>query len=310
MNGLSKGWFVAALIAVASLGAACGDPPHDHDAVVVAFVGREPIYLEQLERYLEENLIDVEEGESEDRAASDAVRSRLLDALIEERALLAEALRRDVQVSPREVEIYLELGPGHREGEVDNGKRRSERAREVLLVQKLQEQVVLDQPEATDDEVRDYVVENGDRLLPDQPVVLSALQLRSEAQANRVHTEISRKRMTFREAVIAFEPTPGQSEAQRIDWEALSPELREALKNLKPGHVSKPLELHGGWFLFEVSSWLNDPGDRQDELLRRGRAELESRRRQQALDALLVEARQRVRVRLRPDNLPFGYAPD
>jgi hypothetical protein len=177
------------------------------------------------------------------------------------------------------------------------------------MVQKLQEQVVRDQAPPTDAEVTDYATEHGDRLLPVQPLELRALQLESLAQAKRVHRDIRRKRITFNEAALVHDPSPGQALPLKMSWDSLSSELREALKDLKPGQISEPQELHGSIYLFQVGTWLKDPADQDVELLRRARLELESIRRRDALETLVASLREQAGVRIEIENLPFAYAP-
>ena len=94
-----------------------------------------------------------------------------------------------------------------------------------------------------------------------------------------------------------------------MSWDSLSSELREALKDLKPGQISEPLELHGSIFLFQVGTWLKDPADQDVESLRRAKLELESIRRRDALDALVASLRKQSDVRIKAENLPFTYTP-
>jgi hypothetical protein len=124
-----------------------------------------------------------------------------------------------------------------------------------------------------------------------------------------VHRDIRRKRITFNEAALVHDPAPGQALPLQMSWDSLSSELREALKDLKPGQVSEPLELHGSIYLFQVGAWLKDPADQDAELLRRARLELESIRRRGALDTLVTTLREQSGVRIKPENLPFVYTP-
>ena len=65
------------------------------------------------------------------------------------------------------------------------------------------------------------------------------------------------------------------------------------MKDLKPGQVSKPLELQGSIYLFQVGAWLKDPEDQNEELLERARQELESIRRREAVESLVQSLRDR-----------------
>lgn len=288
---------------------ACQDSPTDPRLRAAAHVGGQPVYVSDLERYFESNLVEGDSTYGLPPEAMDQVKSRLLDALLEERMLYVEAVRREIRVTDLEVETYLDMGGGEAPDDPDLRAWREIEARQRLMVQKLQEQVIREQDPPTDDEVMDYATENGDRLLPVQPLELRALQLSSLSQAKRVRRDIRRKRITFNEAALVHDPSPGQALPLQMSWDSLSSELREALKDLKPGQVSEPLELHGSIYLFQVGTWLKDPADQDVELLRRAKLELESIRRRDTLDTLVASLRKQSGVRIKTENLPFVYTP-
>jgi len=300
---------LAALSLLLFLAPACDDPPSDPRLTVVAYVDNEPVYLSELQQYFESNLVADDTNDDLPPGTMDKIKSRLFDALIEERMFYGEAQRREIQVSDLEIATYLDLGAGESPDDTDDRTWRELEARQRLMVQKLQEQVVRAQPAPTDDEVASYTEQHREQLLPSQPLELRALQLRSMKEAERVHREIRRKRMTFNEAALAYEPSPGQALPQRMSWDSLSDELREALEKLKPGQVSQPIELHGSIYLFQVGKWMADPADEDAELIQRARQELESLRRREALDHLLGELRERSNLRIKSGNLSFRYAP-
>jgi len=286
---------------------ACEDPPTDPRLRPAAFIGEQPVYVSDVVKYFESNLIDNDAGYGLPPEAIDQVKSRLFDALLEERMLYAEAESRKIRVTDLEVETYLDMGGGEEPDDAELRAWREIEARQRLMVQKLQEQVIREQLPPTDHEVADYAAEHGDSLLPAQPLELRALQLESLSQAKRVHRDIRRKRITFNEAALVHDPSPGQALPLQMSWDSLSSELREALKDLKPGQISEPMELHGSIYLFQVGAWLKDPEDQDVELLRRARSELESIRRRDALETLVGTLRERSGVRIKTENLPFVY---
>jgi hypothetical protein len=295
------------LLLVATI--ACEEPPSDPRLRPAAFVGGQPVYVSDVVKYFESNLIEDDASYGLPPEAMDQVRSRLFDALLEERILYAEAERREIRVTDLEVETYLGMGGGEAPDDAELRAWREIEARQRLMVEKLQEQVIRQQSSPTDDEVTDYAVEHGDRLLPAQPLELRALQLESLTQAKRVHRDIRRKRITFNEAALVHDPSPGQALPLQMSWDSLSSELREALKDLKSGQISEPMELHGSIYLFQVGTWLKDPEDQDVELLRRARLELESIRRRDALETLVESLRTESGVRIKTENLPFVYIP-
>jgi len=288
---------------------ACKNSPTDPRLRPAALVGGQPVYLSAVEKYFESNLIEDDSTYDLPPEAMDQVKSRLLDALVEERMLYVEAERREIHVTDREVEAYLDMGGGEASDDLEERASQEIEARQRLMVQKLQEQVIREQDPPSEGEVVDFAAEHGDRLLPAQPLELRALQLESLKQAKRIHNDIRRKRITFNEAALVHDPSPGQALPLQMSWDSLSSELREALKDLKPGQISEPLELHGSIYLFQVGTWLKDPADQDVELLRRAKLELESIRRRDALDALVASLRKQSDVRIKTENLPFTYTP-
>lgn len=299
-------WLVPILL-VATI--ACKESPTDPTQRAAAWVGEHPVYVTEIEEYFKSNLIEDESAYGSEPDAMDEVKSRLLDALLEERMLYLEAERRELRVTDLEVKTYLDMAGAADEDDPDRRARREVEARQRLMAQELQEQTILELEPPGDEEVAAYAADHVDRLLPAQPLELRALQLGSMNQAKRVYQDIRRKRITFNEAALVHDPSPGQALPLRMSWDRLPADLREALKDLKPGQISKPQEMQGSVFLFQVGTWLKDPEDQDEELLRRARQELESLRRREALESLVATVRKRSGVRIETDNLPFVYIP-
>lgn len=307
---------------------ACNSQPGDPALRAVAYVGQQPLTLQEFERYLEGNMLDDLQGQGTTSDELDQIKSRLLDAFVEERVLVAEAARRGITVSDDEVALYLgvgalEHGDSARSSEPtaagpDAGDEASpdpvgseEVAEAVrrLTIHKLHESVLGELSPIEPAEVERYLEKNGDRLEPARQLELRALMLDSLKSAESVYQEIRRKRITFDEAVVKYEKVPGQSLPQRFSWDGLSDEVRQAVDGLKAGRVSKPVELHGLAYLFLVNSWLEDRAQSDNELHERARLELEAARRAEAYAGLLQEARRNAPSRLNTRNLTFRYLP-
>ena len=315
-----------ALVLVALV--ACNSQPGDPALRAVAHVGQQPLTLQEFEHYLEGNMIDDLQGQGTTNDELDEIKSRLLDAFVEERVLVAEAGRRGITVSDDEVALYLGVGalehgdtarssePATGEpdaGDEDNldpvGLKEVDEAVRRLTIHKLHENVLGELPPIEAEEVERYLEENGDRLQPARQLELRALMLDSLKSAESVYQEIRRKRITFDEAVVKYEKVPGQSLPQRFSWDGLSDEMRQAVDGLKAGRVSRPVELHGLAYLFLVNSWLEDRAQSDNELRDRARRELEAARRAGAYARLLEEARRNAPSRLNTRNLAFRYLP-
>jgi hypothetical protein len=292
-------------LAIAALGAGCESGFGRVEREVVAWVGDEPIRRAELEAYLADNLLAVE-NEDPVREADAAVKSRLLDALIDQRLLLREAQRAQIDVTDVEVAVYAGEGTDG-SGHVPLTPAAEVQARQRLMIEKLQEQVLVDLAPPTDADIAAWAESERERLLPRRPMQLRALQLPSVDVARAVRQDIRRARLTFDEAIVAHEPAPGQTLPTRVSLDSLPAEVHQAIEALEVGAVSEPVELHERVYLFQVVAWLEDPEALSAELQALARADLVKRRDEQALERLLEDLRKRTDVRIRAANLPFPY---
>jgi hypothetical protein len=167
----------------------------------VAHVGDMPVPRAEVERYFALNLLPGDDG-TLDASHLDRVKSRLLDALADEKRLLGEARRLDLEVSDSDVDAHCE----RMRHEPLAGPRLPERAerdiiRSRLLVQKLQQQVADRLPEPTADEVRAYIATSRGQLAADGRVRLRSLRFESPADAERAAVGIREGRTSFAETV-------------------------------------------------------------------------------------------------------------
>jgi parvulin-like peptidyl-prolyl isomerase len=310
MNGMvmrSEVWLGSLLALLLCCAVACDPSSGDPREIVVVHLGEERLTLAELESYLQANLLQLTADDDQKRVEQYRVQSRLLDAFVEERLLLAEAAQRGLQVEDWEVDAYLALDEPD-EGRAQAGiEARRQLARQRLMVQMLREGTILGLPPLEVDEVRRYAAKHGERLLSERRLQLRALLLGTEEEAQKVYNDLRRRKLTFDEAVAAYETYPGQGRSLSIPWNSLSADARGALEEFKPGQVSPPLEMQGSHYVFKVESWLSDPAQVALERQTRARLELQDVRRQQALEELFMELRERHPVRIVRRNLPFRY---
>lgn len=315
MSGRGRGRLAAAAllalpVLLASIG--CDNAPEN----AVAVVAGEPVTLADLERYLDANLAhedDIVSGEPDE--AADEVKSRLYDALIDERLLVAEAEARGIEVTDVEVRFYLDAAVDPAVEDVPDdvqgdGPDPEVEARRRLLVEKLQEEALRDTEPPTAADVQAHLDANRDRFQPGRMIELRAIAVPSEGEAKRLAREITRRRMTFNEAVVLHRQDPGQGAAMTMSEATLPDAVREALADVKRGGVAGPIEMNGEIYLFQLVSRIEPTSRGADELLRDARQDLEARRRRDAYDRLLAEVRRRYGVRRLTGRLPFPYVPD
>lgn len=270
MTGPTNRWLVPCLILLA---VACRDKSSDPAEIVVARIDSQALSLTELQTYFDANLLADEAAGELSSVELDRVKSRLFDAFVDERVLMAEAEKRGRQPSQLEAEAYAHEPP-------------------------------------TDSEIREYIEKHRERLRPRRELELTSLMLATMEQAETVYNQIRRRRMTFNEAVARYEANPGQTLPMRVAWDSLTEDLRQALDGLKPGRVTRPVEVHGEAYLFRLESLPREVATTEDASLMDWAArELEADRRRMAFDDMLVELRARSRVRLNLRNLPFRYVP-
>ncbi len=257
-----------------------GNGPLPEGAVAV-FRG-EPIPLVEFQEYLDFSMPPGEEPPKEEQADLDRVRSRIFDDFLDERILSVEADHRYPD-DPEPLErLFAEL------------------ARNAL-----------ERNPITPEEVESYLRKQAAGVEKDRALVLRSLMFDSGEQARKAYLDIRRNRITFGDAVAAHETTPGQAAPGPTTLSALPEPVRQAVEGLKPGWVSKPVEVQGNHYLFQVEKWIDlekpmDDPDRQAQAV----ADIRSRRVQAATAGLLRELKEKVGIRVDRSRLPFRYVPD
>jgi len=301
-RGLSRGLLLALLVGALACGEAELPEP---EARVVVWLDGESQSLADLQRYLDANLLVAESEQIGEGEQQWRVKSRLFDAFLDERLLLAEARRRGFAVSDIEVEDHLGLlqdevvtGPGW------------DQARRRLLVRKLEAAVAAQLRPVTDDEARRHLESLREAAGEDRRVRLRGLMLESVEEAERVYGEIRRRRITFNEAVVQHETATGQGVSLELSWNDLWEEQRAALQKLRPGQVSRPVSRDGQTYLFQLEAWVEPETEVDPAVLESARLDLQRRRGQLVFRDLLAELRETSEIRINPENLPFRYLPD
>ncbi len=272
-------WLLPALLLLGSCSG--GDQPLDEG--VVASLNGDPVTLDQFLEYLDESHSPEDEPDvaltGTDTEQLDRVRSRLFDIFVDERLLAGEARRRYGKGPDAFDRLFAELAA--EAGEPDPAM------------------------------VDAMVLERSADFREDRTLVLRALMFQDQAVADKVYDQIRRKRMTFPEAVAAHEATPGQGAPMETSLGSLPDEVRGAIEQLVAGRVSRPVEVHGIFYLFQVEAWRDAAGLADDsELREEALAELRSRMIQVATDRLLQELKNHPKVWIETSRLPFRYVPE
>jgi hypothetical protein len=277
------------------------------DALVAEVDGRR-ILASDLEAYLAANLVGATPEEPGTPGDADRVKSRLLDNLIDEELLRAEAERRGIHVTDSEVDS-LEVAGGERPAaEPASSKAGPEDARRGLLIQKLREADAREHAAITPAEIEAYVRENGAALRGKQRVRLRSLRFSDGAVAGRVRSDLIAKRTTFARAAADLHGTSGTEMPAAVSLQGLPEPVRRAVERLAPGQVSEPVSLDGTVFLFLVEETKDaGPGKTVEALAREELTEVKYRK---ASKDLVARLRRRSRIVLHEESLPFRYMPE
>jgi hypothetical protein len=286
----------AVLVLVATLlPLGCGSSPTGGE-VPVARVNGVALTVAQLDAYLQANLAD----EIDD----DLVRSRLFDAWIDERLILAEAHERRMTI-PDESLDFLINDPDYEAAEEDFDVRR-ERLRNRLMIEMLQGQVLQDIVLPTAEHAEAWIAEQDEEPAgTGRSVELRSLRFDDADRAMAVHRTLRRDRLTYSEAVLQNTEDESQGVATVMEYASLPPEVQGAIEKLKAGWSSKPVDLGGSTYLFQVVRWIEAaPDDRIDA----AREEMFAQERRAAWEEFISELRESARIKVYQENLPFEHA--
>ncbi len=298
----------AALVALVAFGVA-GCRRH-LPADVVARVDGKPIKVHEVEAYVAANLLDEPDEPPMPAEDLDRVKSRLFDALLDECMLYAEAGRRGIEVSDAEVDAFLGRGAeGGASGAAPDAAQRA-MARRSIAVQKLLESSILEDSDITDADVDAFLASRTQKTGDRRVLEIRSLMFEDPERAAKVYADLRRKRMTFDEAVAAYEPTPGQTTTLEVALGDLPEEVQRAVQGLEDGGVSAPTAVHGITYLFRVDRWVAAEGEDRGDVREWARYQILRRRSEEASASLLDALRRKVRSEVELDHLPFRYFPE
>lgn len=295
------------LVVVVAACCRCGAP--DDPGRVIAVLDDKQLSFAELEAYFAINMLQDSPAELSGEQ-HDEVQSRLFDNFIDEQLLLLEAQRSGIQVDDAELVSYLSSQPAGTQQSPHTEGHAAGAARQALMVQKFRDRFLRQEVTVADQEVERFLSENRDDPMTERQFTVRSLLLSSPEQAEEAYRKIREGTMTFGDAVAAHATAPGQGVPLEISEEGLPPPLRDAITQLAPEEVTRPVELHGSVYLFQLVSRQQATVPDQEDLRTRARNELARQRGQQALEELLQELRSEARLTVLWRNLPFNYVPE
>jgi len=279
------------------------------DAQVMATVGGEPIPMKAFERYLADNSGDSEDEEAEQ---TNAIRSRLLDQMIEEQLLMRQAKGLGVTVSETEVDDYLaQLGVSEGEAEVTGGEGKEafrDKVRQGLILQKVKDKAVMSKVEVTPGEVEDYLKRQPEAARVPRSVVLRQILIDDKSLAERLAAQLAKEPARFEALARENSVAPDKGQARAYTEEQLPVELREALFQLEPGRVSAVLENSGRYLIFQLVRKMEPMDADLAEVKHRLQLELFRKKGEQALERYIADLKKDTEVHVNRAVLPFEYS--
>ena len=276
---------------------------------VVATVGGDPIAIKAFERYLTDNAGDAEDENAEQ---ANAIKSRLLDQMIEEQLLLRQTKGLSVTVSESEIDDYLtQIGVTEGEAEVAGGEGKEafrEKVRQSVIIQKVKDKAVLSKVEVTPGEVEDYLKKQPEAARVPRSVVLRQILIDDRSLADRLSAQLARDPSRFEALAREKSVAPDKGQARTYTEEELPVELRESLFRLEPGQVSQVLENAGTYLIFQLVRKMEAKDADLDEVRHRVQLELFRKKGEQALERYIADLKKDTEIHVNRAVLPFAYA--
>jgi len=279
------------------------------DAQVVATIGGDPISLKEFEHYVSDNAGDAEDGEAEQ---ANAIKSRLLDQMIEEQILLHASQGLGVTVSEAEINDYLnQIGVSEGEAEVAGGEGKEafrEKVRQSLVLQKVKDKAVLSKVEVTPGEVDDYLKKQPQPSRIPRSVVLRQIMIDDKSLAERLSAQLSKDAGRFEALARDSSVAPDKGQARTFSEDELPGEVKDAVFKLAPGQVSPVLEYAGTFLIVQVVRKMDAQDADVRDVKRQVQVDLFRKKGEQALERYIADLKKDTEIHVNRAILPFDYS--
>jgi parvulin-like peptidyl-prolyl isomerase len=279
------------------------------DAQVAATVGGDPLSLKAFERYLSDNAGDAEDDEAEQ---ANAIKSRLLDQMIEEQILLRASQGLGVTVSEAEIDDYLsQIGVSEGEAEVAGGEGKEafrEKVRQSLVLQKVKDRAVLSKVEVTPGEVDDYLKKQPETARVPRSVVLRQILIDDKSLAERLSAQLAKDPAKFEAVARDSSVAPDKGQARAYSEDELPTEIKDAAFKLEPGQVSPVVEYAGAYLIFQQVRKMEAQDADIRDVKRRVQVELFRKKGEQALERYIADLKKDTEIHVNRAVLPFDYS--
>lgn len=229
-----------------------------------------------------------------------------IDYLIVERLILEEAGKRNIVVAPEEIEneyarIVSLTGKAALEKELAATKTSQEELRDdikvALLLQKL---VAASTPPVTDEEVQAVYNSSRGKHIKPESVNVRFIQTPSKEEGERIMEEIKESKLDFDQAAdkIEMEKKAIVSRYNSVSTNFFPPEMKLAVSRLKMGAYGGPYKGTGGYYIIRIKEKTPERVMSPEEAMKDIRGQIEARRKQEALPALISELKQKAKIKV------------
>jgi parvulin-like peptidyl-prolyl isomerase len=279
------------------------------DAQAVATVGGDPISLKAFERYVADNAGDAGD---EDAEQANAIKSRLLDQMIEEQILLRASQGLGVTVSETEIDDYLsQIGVSEGEAEVAGGEGKEafrEKVRQSVVLQKVKDKAVLSKVAVTPGEVDDYLKRQPETARVPRSVVLRQILIDDKSLAERLSAQLAKDPSRFEALARDNSVAPDKGQARTFSEEELPVEIKDAAFKLEAGQVSPVLEYAGTYLIVQLVRKIEAQDADVRDVKRRLQVELFRKKGEQALERYIADLKKDTEIHVNRAVLPFEYS--
>lgn len=190
---------------------------------------------------------------------NDEVMSELLDRAINERLLIQEAQKQGITVSDKDVREYLTNSSLIQNFNLaaltaEERARRAERAREILMVDRLLQSIVAGQKAAPASEMKQYYAAHIDSFQEPERFHVEEILVKDEPLAKSIEESLN-KRQSFESLARKFSQNPVASKDGDLGWFAhgeLPEQFEKAVTALKPGRHSPIVKTDYGFHIFRL----------------------------------------------------------
>lgn len=212
-----------------------------------------------------------------DERALPAYRRHLATQILFARAATRIGLEAEPAEMQAEQRLLRQLDPAADEEQL------KKEARRAVLARAYEAQVLARRVEVTPEEVEARL---GSRPRDERrTAVFRQIVVDEESEAREVHRRLAREGEPFEEVAKEVSTGPELGALQQVPMSHLPESVQHALRRTPEGTVSRPVEIEGSHYLFEVQALNRDP----DPARRREREEVRRRLFREKLDALREE---------------------